>query len=420
MKTKTGLKKSISFLLGVCSTLQLLTIAGINAFSIIALIYVLFKILSTRRLPIDRKSLLIILSLLLSLISNIFISNRLLPNADQWKVSCIKSSAIFVIIVLSYVYMKHENDTVLKIFFRGVYYSCLIQLGWGYFQFIMYSLLSTDINQLIFVEWLHIFDVFESFNTRGHFNVTGLNTNAGVLAPILLYLFFTTKKELIKVMALLLLFISGNSTNMICGLLVLAIFAVSLAQKKNRINKHKLIMFSIIFLLVIVLIMFHQDIVDRILVIYKSLLDRLNSIRTLNWTEGSTFVHYRYYSSFPTIIASIGVLRVLFGFGFKCGGAPFVIFYNQYPDTIYGTESDPISFLYGLGIFGLVIFYSILIKIVMNGRKIDKAYAIYLSIICIGGIFYSLQMNWLILIELLFTETIRRKMKMSKLVEETK
>ena len=59
MKTKTGSKKSISFLLGVCSTLQLLTIAGINAFSIIALIYVLFKILSTRRLLIDRKSLLI-------------------------------------------------------------------------------------------------------------------------------------------------------------------------------------------------------------------------------------------------------------------------------------------------------------------------------------------------------------------------
>ena len=106
------------------------------------------------------------------------------------------------------------------------------------------------------------------------------------------------------------------------------------------------------------------------------------------------------------------------GFGFRCAGMPFVIYFNQYPDIVYGTESDPVSMLYGIGLLGTIVFYSILAEIILKGKKIDRNYFLFGIIIFISGIFYSLQMNWLLLVEFLFLNAIKRNIKLVQLIDK--
>lgn len=149
----------------------------------------------------------------------------------------------------------------------------------------------------------------------------------------------------------------------------------------------------------------------------QTLINRLGSVHSHQWSEGSTFVHYRYYASIIKVIASIGLFRIIIGFGFRCGGIPFVVLFNQYPDTVYGTESDYIGFLYGLGIVGFIVIFRIIFLVMIKGKKIDNMYFAFGLVLLIGGIFYSLQMNWVLFLELMMIEAIKRRMPFDALAK---
>lgn len=147
-----------------------------------------------------------------------------------------------------------------------------------------------------------------------------------------------------------------------------------LKNKSIKISTKNIIVILVAIISVCIILGLNGEALSKIVDIAKTLFVRLDSVRTGLYSEGSTFVHFRYYASLPYILSEISFFRTLVGFGFKNGGLPFVKYYNQYPDMVYGTESDPISLLYGVGLLGMLAFYNILFFIAIKGMQVDKRY----------------------------------------------
>lgn len=227
----------LSYILGLVSTFQIITIGGVTVFSLLLIPFVLILCIKIKKIKIySTWFILFYLSLFLSLLLEVFIIHSYhVTNQDLWVKSSINGVFIQVCLFLSFVFLiANRNRT--NFFFVGLYHSCLIQMIWGYIQFVVYHLGGVSINEILFVNIFHMWNSTVQIS-NGQMIITGLHTNAGLLAPVLIYLFFVSNKIGVRVGALILCLITGSSTLAICGILLIMVVIFKIVSNKKISKK---------------------------------------------------------------------------------------------------------------------------------------------------------------------------------------
>ena len=415
----------LAYLLGLTSTIQIFEVFGITLFTIMTLICGGFIVLTRRRLYFGGKWFLVyFLSVAMSVLASVtLLPSYHIPREDDWIKYSVEGALITTMLYFAYVFLITDKGKKRTLFFRGLYHSCVLQLFWSYFQYTFATVTGKNINQILFADILQMWSGNITQYKNGHIAISGLNVNAGLLPPILMFLYVYTSKKWIRVLLLLLFFISGSSTMALCGLMLLGIsmFVKMKEMRSNgiRIRANYLVSSAAIGVAAATVI-FQPNIYNRMYDIFSLLVSRLTSVRSANYLDGSTFAHARYFTSIPYILSNINPINALFGFGIRCGGVPFVKFFNQYPDLIYGTECDITLSLYGMGLVGLAVMYWLLFCIVLKGKKLDSKYLVFIVPIILSGLFYSIQLNWVLLVEWMLFWGVKRKMDFTSLMMDVK
>lgn len=406
-KKDKNLYSLLLFIDGIFSTFQIIQVAGTTVFSELMLISVVYLLVKDKNISIKKNDGFVWKYIILISISELMIFTIKLRNSSEWKNSSLKKYIILVLVMLFFYVIEKNYETRVRAFVKGLHVSCLIQVFWCYLQFILEKWRDIDINQMFFS--------VSQYNLTGQKVITGLHVNAGILAPTIIFLVFYDRRWWVKLLSILIFFIAGTSTMLICGCTVIVLYGVhhlSLHHKRS-ISKKNFIEIALIVILVIlgiiVLSSSQKDIFERILDMFESMGDRIGTIKDKQFTDGSTFVHTRYYTSLFTIMSSLGIMNILFGFGIGCAGVPFVEIFNQYPQLIYVPESDIMAYIYDVGIIGFVAFYILFIMIIKKGKKIDWHYMAFMIVILVGGVFYGMQLNWVILFEWICMSCINNK-----------
>lgn len=403
IKNKINIPEKMVFLLGIFSTFELTRIFGITFFSCILVIFTIYMIMYSKKIYIKKQNKYLGIYLGIVSISELMIFTIQLKNRSEWITSSIKKYILLIFLICSLFFiLKMKNGK--EIFIKGLYYSCLIEMIWCYLQLALYLFAGLDLN-------MKLFGVSHISSTNGQLVLSGLNSNAGILASSLFFLILIEKKWTIKLLSLILFFISGTSTMIICGVVILFITGVHYLyvkniNKKSNIKIKYFLFFSLVLIVGACLIIFNPEIFQSLIQSFERLFDRLENARKANFTDGSTFTHSRYYTSIYYVIKNSNIINVLLGNGIDCAGVPFVRLYRQYPDLIYVPESDPITFLYNYGIIGFVFIYSVIFHVIFKGRKIDWRYVAFFISIIVGGIFYGMYLNWVFLVTWICVDSI--------------
>ena len=389
------------FLMGLFSTFQIIEIKGISVFTWLLFVFVAYTLFTEKKFKYGKSLWYVNGYLLLLTISEFMIFTINLDNSNLWVAASLKKYLIQLVLVLAFFLIRSKSDERVDAFIKGLHYSCLIELIWCYLQLIFNALWGVSINSLI---W----ETGQS-NLLGYQVITGLNSNAGILSPTFIFLFLYDRRIIIKLLSISVFFISGSSTMLICGV-ILACCYVACSNRKKMVSKKKIYriiaIFFVSFVAIALLLMVNRDIFDRLFNMVNHLLKRLSDASTGNFTDGSTFTHTRYYTSVFRVISNISIINTIFGFGIGCAGVPFVQIFNQYADLVYVPESDVITYLYDLGIIGVAFMYMFFIRIMIIGKKVDCNYFTFMFTILISGIFYGIQLNWVLLLEWIFMDYI--------------
>ncbi len=378
---------------GIFSTFQITEIFGVTWFTFFVFLSSILLLAQGYNFKLTKKNKYPLYYLLVVSVSEIMIITIPLYNKNQWISSSLKK--YILLLLLTIFFYKIVQLKKIDIFLKGIYISCFIEMIWCYLQFILHYK-GVMINEVIWKA--------SEVSSQGHLSLTGLNTNAGILIPAIAFLFYFSKSYYIKCLSFALFFLSGNTTMLICGIIVLFIEFVRgvkniLIRKKIRRKFLSMCLFSVC---IVVAALYGFGLIDRIQSILVNLILRISEVHTNNITNASTYAHARYYTSIPEIISQIGILNVLFGFGLGCAGVPFVYVFDQYPDLIYVPESDMITYLYNIGIFGTIFFYGFLTFLCKKSIKNNKEICYFVISILISGIFYGMQLNWVIMCEWIF------------------
>lgn len=391
------LKGLIVLFLGIFSTFQFPQLFGFSFFTVLLILY-FFVCLFTSLIIKEHnfKSLLVLLIFCVSISEvNCLISD----NYTDWAYTSIKKYFLFLLVIFLSFYIKGKNKYI-EIFIRGVYVSCIIQLFWCLAQFVLFRFFRINLNLTIFTG---IFGIQESVAhvKNGIVYLSGLNSNVGMMVPVILFALVLTKNNFYKLLVTIIAITSGSSTPILA---VVFFWILSYLLKfrdgfRIRINSNYLVILIIILILMLSVIMF-TDLGNIIQDQLNKLYDRLYSVLNNNITDSSTYAHFRYYSAAPHILEFIELNYILFGFGTGCAGIPFIMFFNQYSDLHWLPESDFITYLFNFGILGLLIFYSIIFLIIYRAytNRFDKCFLFFASIL-FAGFFYGIQLNWVRLIE---------------------
>lgn len=393
-KYKVDFSEMLVFMLGFFSTFELLRVFGITVFSVLLMIFSTYMILIEKKIFLKKRHLYIGIYMGIVTISELMIFTIQLTNKSEWILSSVKKYILLMFLVCSFLFISKLKEGK-KLFIKGLYCSCLIEMIWCYLQFGLYSFFNININQILF-------GVSQSSAVNGNLVLSGLNSNAGILAPALFFLILYENRMVIRLLTLILFFISGTSSMLICGITILLVLCVNCAYNRLRqerilITKKMITAIMVVIIVAVLIITIKPTLIHELNDSVTRLFSRLSDAKTANFTDGSTFTHTRYYTSIPYIIKNSNVLNILFGYGIDCAGVPFVHFFGQYKELIYVPESDAVTFLYNYGVVGVVIIYFMIFYAVLNCKKSDWRYGAFLCSVVVGGIFYGMYLNWVLL-----------------------
>lgn len=322
-------------------------------------------------------------------------------------------ATLVLLIPVYFVYAYIERRTVkkpdlLSLVRAGIKVTCLIELVWCLLQFLLYRLVGLDINQLIFVDLLHLTESASHFKD-GVFMPSGLCWHAAFIAPVAVISYVFFDNWLIKGLALIDAVICNNSTALIVmGVCILLDFSFRGADliKKKRVKK-SIVLFVLLLVAVAIPLLLKlgviQSIFEKVIYIFQRITGAVHD-------GGSAQAHMRYFTIYPEIVKNSSPIQVLFGYGPGCSGYPISMLTGQYASlNSWVVESDIMDILISRGMIGFVGFYAFLIAIAVKGFKLDRRYLILTICLILGGITYNIQFEWVILIELLLWLSISRK-----------
>ena len=298
-----------------------------------------------------------------------------------------------------------KNKNIVDIVKKALKLTIILEIIWIALQFIFYRVFNIDINQLVFVNILHMVDN-ASFIRDWVWYPSGFCWHSAVLAPLFVIGIFIIDNKFIKFLILCVSLICGNRTTLLGVILsYVLLFINSVKNKKIKFQRKYLNIIPIVFIICVILFLF-TGIGDKIL-------DALNKLVLILFSESkdaSTAAHLGYYQDYFKILKMSSVSQIFFGYGYGCSGYTITELYGRYAGQgTWAIESDFVNILVSRGILGFLGYYGFLIYIMIKGIKIDKRYFLFLLIIIIQGFGYNIQFDYLLLVESLLYMCVKNK-----------
>jgi hypothetical protein len=362
-------------------------------------------VLAKSPIIMGKHSKLYFLWLYLSLISSFFglIYFSSLPEWFDQVLSYIPKLFLFLAILIFFSMLNEkEKNRIIKVFFIGFLIGCIMNIIWAIIDGVGFYLIGFSLNNLIFknylIEELGQERAFASIIRFGTIRVSGFNydpAHLGGIVPIIILFSLLKRNYFLLLLSIIVLIFSQSNTCMISSLiLILLNFNKIFSLKFESLSKLLKRMFFILILTIFVCIL---------LLSYNT-----NSITIQSVTNNfEGFLHrIEYYSSFeetnPRIIYHLHLpialyhagVKILTGTGF--GTSSYSYLFNfltpkvlDEPPRPYDPESTYISYLFDVGVLGLILYIFILYKLYDHFRKNYKYKMNSLVFSSIGAIIFS-------------------------------
>ncbi|MCR5701094.1 MAG: hypothetical protein K6G76_02985 [Lachnospiraceae bacterium] len=318
---------------------------------------------------------------------------------NGWKTRSVIVSINMIVTYLLFGFI-FKSDELKEKLFQGVYLGCLINLGWCYLQIVLYNLMGTDINLIVFN--------FPSQIKNGKLVYSALVTHAGILVPVLVIGFLVSDLNILKVLFCIAAVMTRNATCMIAMAVCVFFYVVIVSKNGIRgIGKKKVVYICLTLIVAIAFVLILWD-KFNLAWSFRNVTERIYSLTVLRKvTSGSDATHLRYLTSFPMIASRLAPINFMFGSGMGTSGYYMSHYFGQYIDKIWVVECDVIDIFYSVGLIGAFIFYASMAYIFFKGYKINKRYSVFSLTITIAGFFYNFQMPWLYLIEFIMLWSVK-------------
>lgn len=389
---KRSLESNLLVLSGFLMPCQILAYKVIP-FSIITLI--LYSVLITIKRNGLKVQFMGVLLMIVTLVS--FATSMMAQLPDGWKQSSRNQIIEFIAVVMILFVQVTKMD--LSHLISGLKYGLIFNIIWAFIQYACFMVLKMDLNDVVFNQILGIRDQASTMNTSiDTFCIAGLNWHPAQLIPVIIlsYLFFDS--AWIKIMLVIVAYISTNTTCVFALALCWVLDAVTVSLKmRYRIKSRQFITVTLILIVVAAAFfyLYRSDSMEIVSDRMNGIIERFKTVFTGRKLSHSTMLHLRYYTAYPNIIRLFGWKSLLFGVGFECSGYPFVVLYNQYSDLkSWHVESDVINFLVGRGWLWTIVYYMILVKLMIKGKALNKRYCIMVTCFIVSGILYNTQVLW--------------------------
>lgn len=414
-KQKINLCNSLFYMLGVFTTIQLLSIEGVTVFNIVLILTaVIPSIINSKKLRMDKFFAFSVPATLVTLLLSII--NRSLTSG--FKSSAITEGIIYIMILTAYLLMNTKEKYAVNLV-KGFKFSCGLTLGWCVLQLIFFYLVHIDINVLVFENFLKISGARSDY-LNGVLIPSGFYLHRAILMPSLIFMFFSIKNPYLM-MLIIIIGCLTKSTALIIGLLLALVFRiiiiiVNTENLHRKIGRKKIILaLSIVLIIAIGCVALNSKISELASYVVTRFTDA-----TTNKADNSSVVHFWYYKNLIPILKKMDLKSILFGTGFGTSGQHYTWFNGQYLDLeSWVVESDYINILLSQGIIGLVLWEYVFLKLIILSKRYKFWENIaFVVIIAFVGIMYNIQFIWFIVIELGMLVLTKKKIRVFDVAEK--
>lgn len=396
------------FLVGLTSTwtaIQIpvfgIQISIFNLIVIIAAIYHLLKINHSKFYVRNLFLFLFVIGTIVSCFSCLIFLNK------YWFSESFKATMKFIMVFLPLLCLYNSLDIKYfgKYFFIGLYYSCIVQLGWSILQLIFWYKLNRVLNQEFFGDFLHIQTSHSWLTWHSGFRTTGLSWESANLGISLVIGFFLSKNFWMKVAFFTGLIFCGSRSallTLLFSLFVTFIYRIFFVNNKIKFNKGRakktfliILMLALVGIISLKFINFDFSIFTNTL---KTFTERISN--GFSGDDASAGRHMDYYFKLPDVLKKSNIFQIFFGYGTSCSGFPYTSIFNKSNDPAYvwNVESDIITVLVGNGIFGFITYYTFSIQMLSKNRKKDFDQCAAAISIIFAGIMYLYVRTWVTLV----------------------
>ena len=401
-----GVKKYIYNLIYVMifvSPMLVLQIKGKELFLWMQILFFIVMFIEYKRIYIAKSGWIIFL-FAEPFVAGIFASVSTMP--DEYKRTAINLAimSLPLYLTISYFYkMIKDRISVIEIIIKALKLAIITEIIWFFAQLLLYRVIGIDINQILFVDTLHLVDN-ASFDRSWVWYPSGLSWHSAVLAPLFVLGMLLFDNTIIRGLILLESFLCGNSTTLLGVMLCMILLMIrSMYNGKFEVSKGKLIQIFILAILIII-VFCTPAIMDKLAEVVIRLGTRLFGAEK----DASTAAHLGYYSDYIKILKNSSLSQIIFGYGYGCSGYTITELYGRYADGgTWAIECDYVNILVSRGIIGFISYYSFLLYIMLKGIKIDIRYFIFIFVILFQGFGYNIQFDYLLLIEIIMFISIR-------------
>lgn len=407
------INNKIAYTIGLLFPVFILTYKQIPVSLYLVILYVILSLLQLKKIKFKHNF--IAFSLILLSFITYFISVQ--ENwSDGWE-NLAQSMFLQFLVLVIFVVLEEKNIDVddIRNIKKGLCVMCLIEIIWCYLQFVIFHLTAVNINKEIFGEIFHLIDVDKViYLESGKLSICGFGWHPAQLVGIIVLAYCLYDSLLMKFLIGGVAAISLNSAS------VIAFFLCVILDASGKVNRYKRLKVSskdiskiiaVIFLAIGVVCLFPlvTDLIeDQVFRTFERITSVLYGKSSIASTQ-STFLHLRYYVSYPEVVHYSGIIKNLFGYGYDCSGYPYSVLFGQYADqSFWGVESDPINFLVGRGWIWTALFYMFLGWIAFKGKKISNKYMIFIGALVVAGVFYNNQFIWIMFLEIILYICVRR------------
>lgn len=393
--------------LGLVSSFSVIQLAGVSVFLLLLYLYLFLQIITGKaRIEISSPFLLYLFTALISTFMPFLFG---LPNgyiANDVK-GIINLCAIFVF--ASTVIRSGNAGERVSAFLIGLKWSCRVQACWIVLQFVLWTWMSIDINEQIFVSLLGLVDKASQYKGTGYVP-TGLCWNAGGIAPILFIGFFLEKKRAAKLTVACVALLTQSAT-LTLGIALCLIFDLFGRRELHsglnclKLNKGAILLTLVALPAIIVLIIINTEVILGIVGrLWEVFSYRLAGLLSEGSTmDSSTSAHLGYLINIPQLLMSSSLFNLMFGYGNNCSGFHYSNVTGQYAGETWIVECDPTNILLNNGVIGFVAYY---FWIASGLHALRRFRPLFLSVLVLMlmGLTYNLQYVWVVLFELLVFE----------------
>ena len=379
---KIFLQSWVFFLTGLLVTMPILTVdIGGRLTSLFTIVFAFFCVL-TAALAIENKKRAAIsvefcafsLWMTVSLVASVF-GLLYFYHDPEWQsqiISYIPKIALYLILIYMLIKIKHKQYLALT-FMRGFICGSVTNLIWATIEGVSYYYFETPLNDFLFVDYVKTLPEDRQYMTiirDGIIRASGFNTDPahlGGLIPIILVYGIHKRNIYLLSLSLIALIFSGSTTALVTSILSLCIYPWKL--KLSRLDFKRFIFSIIAAAIVVIGVSVNEQIRDGISNNIHGFYERSTENYVENQNSGNRYV----YHAFLMDAIQYSGLKTLIGTGYGTASYPYVnnreiaslLLEENRP---YDPESTYISYLFDVGIIGLMLYLFVLVRLAIHYR----------------------------------------------------